>query len=220
MPKTLLQLTDDAIVLLRENPETGMGFYIVKGHFPQTYVDRDFVIGGNYYLLPFRHPEIFSVADLLEGTPMPHSAERTSDFAVSRSAATRHDLALPPGYMPKVGCFPLYNTVTLTEDTVCARYLGSGADNRVHDGILAKDTLVTTRYDLNEVRTGYGAVARYALPLPSPASHVFEYELPAGTQLLIGTIPPCFAQIGGGIEMRLSEPTPVVLHGYRHLSDF
>jgi len=220
MPKRLLQLSDDTVSLLRAHAETGMGFYVVKGHFPESYVDRDFVIAGDHYVVPFRHPEIFSVADLLEGRPLPLESEKTANFVITRSAAARDEVSLPPGYKPNPACIPLHASVTLAEPTVCCRYLGSPSDARMSKGALARDTLLTTRFELNEVRTGFAAVARFALPLPSPASHVFEYELPAGTPLLIRTVPPCFAQMGGGIEIRLSAATPVVLHGYRRLSDF
>lgn len=220
MPKRMLQLSDKIVRLLRGYAETGMGFYVVKGHFPETYVDRDFVIGGNHYVLPFRHAEIFSVADLLDGRPLPLDAEQTANFVISRSAAARDDLSLPPGYKPHAPCVSVYASVSLPEPTVCCRFLGSASDPRLSDQTLAANTLLTTRLELNDVFTGFAAVARYALPLPSPASHVFEYELPAGTHLLIRTVPQCFTQMGGGVELRLCAPTQVTLRGYLRLSDF
>ncbi|MCK7492872.1 MAG: hypothetical protein MZW92_16160 [Comamonadaceae bacterium] len=32
------------------------------------------------------------------------------------------------------------------------------------------------------------------------ASHVFEYELPAGTRVQVGAVLSCFGQVGGGVE--------------------
>lgn len=219
MAKRLLQLTGDLIQLLRTHSETGMGFYVVKGRFSWAYVDSVFVIGGSHCLLPLTHPEFFSVADLLEGVSIPPTVEETSGFVVTSSAPSRHAAPLPSRYKPQPGCVPLIGSVTLSQPTVFCRYLAPAEDARWADSMLPKGTYLATRFDLNDARTGFAAVARYALPLPIPASHVFEYELPSGTHMQIGTAFSCFGQAGGGVEVRLTAQTPATPQGQRLLAD-
>lgn len=220
MEKRLLQLDAETIEILRQHPETGMGFYVVKGHFPRAYVDSVFVIGGDHYLLPMKHPEFFCVADLLAGTPLPEEAEISAGFTVSSSAPARSVTSLPTGYKPPPGCVPQVRSTTLSEAAVVCRYLGSAEDPRLSDSTLPEGTYLTTRLDLNDVHTGYAAVGRYALPLPVAASHIFEYELPAGTSVQVGAVPSCFGQVGGGVEVRLMERTSVTPRTRVLLLDF
>ena len=39
-------------------------------------------------------------------------------------------------------------------------------------------------------------------PLPIPASYEHRYTLPAGTELLVGTVAPNNGQAGGGVEVQ------------------
>lgn len=71
MPKPLLQLNEVAIRSLREHSETGMGFYVGNGRLSQEHTERVLVVSDNHYVVPFDHPEFFSVVDLLEGKPFP-----------------------------------------------------------------------------------------------------------------------------------------------------
>lgn len=209
MPKRLLQLPEDAIRALPEHPETGMGFYVVKGRFPQAYVDNVFIVAGDNFLVPLRHPEFFSVSDLLDARPLPEGAEPATGFVVASSAPTRHAASLPSGYKPSQDCVPVFATLTLSDPAVLSRYLGCEFDPRLADSQLPKGTVLTSRLNHSDVHTGFAATSRYAHPLPAPVCHVFEYELPAGAQLQIGTVLPCFGQVGGGVEIRLLATTPV-----------
>jgi hypothetical protein len=220
MAKRLLQLADETIDILRQHPETGMGFYVVKGHFPRAYVDSVFVIAGDHYLLPMKHPDFFCVADLLSGVPLPEESEKMAGFTLSSSAPARNAASLPTGYKSATGCVPLVRTTTLAEPVVVCRYLASEADPRSSDSRLPDGTYLTTRLDLNDVHTGFAAVGRYALPVPVAASHVFEYELPAGTHVQVGAVLSCFGQVGGGVEVRLTAPTSVTPGNRVLLLDF
>ncbi len=220
MAKRLLQLADETIDILRQHPETGMGFYVVKGNFPRAYVDSVFVIAGDHYLLPMKHPDFFCVADLLSGVPLPEESEKIVGFTVSSSAPARNAASLPTGYKSATGCVPLVRTTTLAEPVVVCRYLASEADPRLSDSTLPEGTYLTTRLDLNDVHTGFAAVGRYALPVPVAASHVFEYELPAGTHVQVGAVLSCFGQVGGGVEVKLAARTNVTPRARVHLLDF
>lgn len=209
MPKRLLRLPDDAISMLSGLAETGMGFYVVKGRFPQAYVDNVYVVAGNHYLVPLRHAEYFSVADLMDGATLPETAESAASFHLESSAASRHAAALPTGYKPPQETMTVSAALTLEQPMVMCRYLGSEDDPRLVDGQLAKGSFVTTRLDLSEARTGYAATSRFGHPLPAPLCCVVEYEIPAGISLQLATVPPCFGQGGGGIEARLVTSAPV-----------
>lgn len=220
MAKQLLQLPDDAIQILPQHPETGMGFYVIKGHFPKAYVDNVFIIAGDHYLVPLRHAEFFSVADLIEGRPLPRNAETAEGFVITSSSSSRHAASLPSGYKPTAECVPVFAAATLPEATVLGRYLGAETDPRLVDSRLVPGSILTTRLNRNDVQTGFAATSRYGLPLPSPACHVFEYEIPSGTQVIIGTVLPCFGQVGGGIEIRLTAATAVTPCGQQRLGEF
>jgi hypothetical protein len=219
MPKRLLQLPDDAVRILPEHPETGMGFYVVKGRFPQAYVDNVFIVAGDNYLVPLRHPEFFSVADLLDARPLPSEAETAAGFVLTSCAASRHTASLPSGYKPSQDCVPVFASVALGEPTVLSRYLGCDTDPRLSDSQLPKGTVLTSRLNHSDAHTGFAATSRYAHPLPAPVCNVFEYELPAGTQLQIGTVLPCFGQVGGGAEIRLLAATAVTPCGQIRLPE-
>src|SRR3990170_4770099 len=72
------------------------------------------------------------------------------------------------------------------------------------DDVLAGTPIPTER---DNADSGFGAVGRYALPIPLPASHVFQYELPQGTTIEVGTVGPNFGQSGGGVEIHLPNAT-------------
>ncbi|MCK7491646.1 MAG: hypothetical protein MZW92_08090 [Comamonadaceae bacterium] len=49
-----------------------------------------FIVAGDNFLVPLRHPEFFSVADLLDARPLPDGAEPATGFVLASSAPTRH----------------------------------------------------------------------------------------------------------------------------------
>jgi hypothetical protein len=217
MPKRLLQLPEDAVLMLAALPETGMGFYVIKGRFPQAYVDNVYIVGGDLNLLPLRHAEFFSVADLIDGAALPVTAEAAAGFIVSSSAASRHAASLPSGYKPAQDCVPVFATLSLSEPMVLSRYLGSAIDPRLGECQLSKGTVLTSHLNHSDAHTGFAAVSRFGHPLPSPLCNVFEYELPAGAQFQVSTVLPCFGQVGGGIELRLLADAPVTACGQQRL---
>lgn len=80
-------------------------------------------------------------------------------------------------------------------------------DPRIVSGVLAAGSYLTTDEDLKLVTSGFGAVGRYALPSPFPASYKTECRLPAGTAFHIGTTRPNFGQAGGGVEVLITIAT-------------
>lgn len=89
------------------------------------------------------------------------------------------------------------------------RFSAFANDRRVtaNRGLLP-GTYATTAADAAHVATGSQAVARYALPNPTPAIHRFTIQPPAGTQLQRGIAQPAYGQPGGGVEVIFTAGSP------------
>jgi hypothetical protein len=94
--------------------------------------------------------------------------------------------------------------VTLTNaGEIFKRFSAFPNDRRITPGKgLTAGTFATTKEDADaHVRTGADAVARYALPNPTPASNVFTIYPPESADLKRGTAQPANNQPGGGAEV-------------------
>lgn len=215
--KTLLQLDEQEIVRLSDRPETGMGYYVVTRRLSFETEDSMVVIAGDHFVVPLAHPEFFSLEDLIDGIPLPQHAARK--VKLTASLFSRTIASLPPHYRPTAGAVPLLGSATVSAPTTFFRFVGPAIDPRFAGGPLAQDTYLTTSLDRTYANTGFAAVGRYALPLPSPASHVFEYELPAGTTIQVGTVLPNYGQAGGGVEIKLPARQAAVQRGPHIIDD-
>lgn len=129
---------------------------------------------------------------------------------------------LPPGYIKSFGAHQLLGQITISNNLRVFRFTLSQIDYRYNPiGTLMNKTYLTPVNERQFVNSGFGAVGRYALPLPLPASYIHDYTLPAGTKLLVGTVAPQFGQAGGGVEiMTTSDVSNVVCNGMTHIDDF
>jgi hypothetical protein len=75
------------------------------------------------------------------------------------------------------------------------------------DGSLRSGTYATTADDAKNVKTGRNAVARYALPNPSPASWRFTIKPEKDTVVRKGIVEPAYGQPGGGVEAMFTNGT-------------
>ena len=85
-------------------------------------------------------------------------------------------------------------------------------DRRFSAGQIIQNTYLTSFNDQQFVNSGFGAVGRYAMPLPLPASYKHQYTFPAGIRLLVGTVAPQFGQAGGGVEVKTTSSVSGVVH--------
>jgi hypothetical protein len=206
--KPVLLVQDDQLKKLGTHAfaETGMGFYIATSMTGDLYA-----VLSDGAALPLQADTVFyDLTDLIAGDPVPQSKNYgtvnfTNTFPTRASAGLALlGLNISPHYAGAAGAFPLVASVTLTVTTVFCRYIRSLPDNRYSAaGSLSAKTYLTTRLDSAYANSGFAAVGRFALPMPLPASHVVEYELPAGTLIEVGTVSPLFGQAGGGVEIRL-----------------
>jgi hypothetical protein len=200
MTKPFAKLASVDTYALRELPESGMGYYILTGRLDNEQHDRTLVIVGDRIIPATDHSSLFTMKDLGNREPFPQQGRGGVDLGNLR--VTLSTVTLPLGYVAAVGAVPLLGALTLSTSTKFYRLIMAGSDHRYSAGTLAKDTYLTTELDHQLVNTGFGAVSRYALPIPVPASNLFEYEFPAGTVLSVGTVPSNFGQSGGGVEVK------------------
>lgn len=200
MPKPYGRLASIDTYALRELPESGMGYYVIRARIGTEAYERTLIIAGDRIVPADSHPELFSVHDLWNREPFPQ--EHRAGIDLSNLQTTRSNVSLPPGYVATSGAVPLLGTLTLASNAKFYRFIMVPSDHRYSGGTIARDTYLTRELDCKMVNTGFGAVGRYALPIPVPASYVFEYLLPAGTVLNVGTVAPNFGQSGGGVEVR------------------
>ena len=106
----------------------------------------------------------------------------------------------------------MLSTITLSYPTKFFRYTSINWDHRYSLGQIAQDTYLTSYNDHQFVNSGFGAVGRYALPLPLPASHEHQYTFSAGTRLICGTVAPQYGQAGGGVEVKTTSSVTGVRH--------
>lgn len=150
---------------------------------------------------------------MIEGTPFPSNEEIVNvTFPHSVPVVLLTNTSLPPGYLPAIGAHPLLGSLVLQHHTRFMRFTSTPIDGRFGGGRLSQGTYLTSFNDQQFANTGFGAVGRYALPMPVPASYVHDYTIPAGTQLLVGTVSPQFGQAGGGVEVKTVANVDNVVH--------
>jgi hypothetical protein len=220
--KPLMVLADANLRDLQAGPLTGINFYVVEG--PRGYLAA---LQDGAALPLYADPRFYCVDDLLAGAPVPTLRVTAAPIAIQPSFPSRFNAlialqaaAISPAYTGATGAFPLIATDTLAVNTVFRRYLSTPADHRFVGGQLTAGTYLTSQTDAAHADSGFGAVGRYALPLPLPVVHVIQYELPAGTTIEIGTVAPNFGQSGGGVEVRLTSKTSATQVGALVLPEY
>jgi hypothetical protein len=217
MAKPYAKLASIDTWALRDIPESGMGYYIVNARLNNESAERTLIVAGDRILPATEHPQLFSIKDLWSREPFPQ--ELRSGIDLSNITSSMSAVSLPPGYVSSPGALPLLGTLTLSAPTKFHRLMMTTSDHRYSGGMLTKDTYLTTDLDHQLVNSGFGAVGRYALPIPVPASNVFEYEFPIGTVLSVGTVLPSFGQAGGGVEVKTTAAVTAVQKSLPKLSD-
>lgn len=204
-----LQLDEQSLRAIETLPEAGMDYYIASGDCYISAIEIPLIIRSNGTFIPFKGgSEVYDLGDLIEGTNFP---DKDNSLTV-KVTSLRSDVSLancvniPAGYVPTQGAHKLLGSITLGSPTNFFRYTSTPNDPKYTAGhtygTIKKDTYLTSINDKQFANTGFGAVGRYAIPLPMPASHQHDYTLPAGTRLLVGTVAPSFGQAGGGVEVK------------------
>lgn len=172
---------------------------------PGTATFQDFS-GGNTFPIDQENPEKSEIVDLAKAI----------DLLKSTATKMKMYLTINPQYkLPGVGSFPLVGSQTLSEDTRFFRVICSQSDFRYDSNsmVLRDSTYLMPYLDHLHSNSGFATVARFALPIPLPACYLFQYELPAGTQIRVGTVAPAFGQSGGGVEVMTENRVPAKQYG-------
>jgi hypothetical protein len=72
---------------------------------------------------------------------------------------------------------------------------------------IAQDTYAAPASEVPFAPTGFGAVARFALPTLLPACYRYELQPVAGTPIECGASVPLYGQSGGGVEVKFTALT-------------
>jgi hypothetical protein len=222
MKKILMLVEYSQMKYLTTNyPETGMNFQVTDTDSGLLAVLEDSIA------LPFYDdPMFYCVNDLVAGIPIPtrrdHGFLTISQVFPDRITAfsALQAARISPAYTGTAGAVPLIASYALTQDTIFYRCLSTNTDPRYIAGNLQKGTYLTTALDQNYANSGFATVGRYALPIPLPASHVIQYELPKGTAIMAGTVAPMFGQSGGGVEVQLPNSQAVKQIGQSFVADY
>lgn len=217
----LLKLDTDSLESLGEVEEAGMDFWIVLAEQDIVAANEPIVVRGNGVAAPFHAAsDYYSMTLMAEGLAMP-SDFKSLKLVNPTSALATSSVTLPSGYTPTRGAHQLLGTVTLLHPAKFYRYTSQPTDSRFSSGTLKNGTYLTTDWDQAFANTGFGAVGRYALPLPVPASHKHTYTIPAGTTLQVGTVAPNYGQAGGGVEVKtIASIAGVARNSSQQLDDY
>ena len=202
---------------LLERRETGMGYQIVKTNIRKT----PFELGIEFLL-------VLNAEVIDELFPPFRSVMKVDSFIQKRNA----EIALSE--LSRGGSFEVLSEAGAQElgfiakadrssekpasenppekskqDEEFLRFSAFSNDRRINaDGSVLPDTYVTTRVDGLTVRTGAEAVARYALPNPTPAEHRYHLKPPTSITVRRGRVAPAYGQPGGGIEVVFVDAGP------------
>jgi hypothetical protein len=101
----LLKLDDESLQAVFRT-ESGMDFAIVKGFSTAVPLHSVLVVRGNGYAAPIeRHEGIYTVADMVEGHPLPRADADVWMIALSNIVPVTKltSVSLPRGYLPARG---------------------------------------------------------------------------------------------------------------------
>ena len=204
------KLPAHAETTLLQQPESGMGFQIVKARLQFE----------RHTLFVFNVEVMLTTEELLDGVEWSDDVSTVipNDFEFDRVLSIREfeaeeapetaqgidavlwalRLPAPPSALAPTALV----TRTTSGREGFLRYSAFPRDKRIGaDGSLQSGTYATTVSDARFAVSGLAAAGRYALPNPSPAVHVFTIVPPPGVSYRAGTARPAFGQAGGGVEV-------------------
>ncbi|MFC1924041.1 hypothetical protein ACFLXA_01570 [Chloroflexota bacterium] len=206
----IYRISDQAAESLINLPESGMGFQVIR------YRSDNFIVINATIIFPLNNitKRGFSEEEyrLLYYDPTDPEASQISQLEIM-------DL---PGELPivfshldrelqDIGLELTFNkTATSPPEYVISprrpysyyRFCAYPYDKRVDKktGNFFAGTYATTYNDLHFVPSGFAAVGRYAIPIPTSAQFVSQI-ITCDPPTLMGTSPPNFGQAGGGVEV-------------------
>lgn len=227
-----------------QSPEAGMGYLICRIKNDRQRQPAFYAILLNGAVLPFSieaDPTYYNLKDLFNAESLPSVPKENPGLKFNRkmlvdraqgadeflrllaqhtkSATTT--ATIHPGAITSV---PLIYPSKLKAGTILHRFVSHPTDRgRANFGgvtTMAAGSYFCGLKEPSHVDTGLLAVGRFALPIPLPATHMFQYELQQDANVLAGTVEPLFGQSGGGVEICLSHNTDVKTVGHAIIPPF
>lgn len=203
-------------------PETCMGFQVAR------LADDSIVIisSDGLVIACYKSSFFFDIYDLLSETNVPEYREerRLKVLHVfpdrKKAGSALAVIEMKEAYLGAVCGIRMQSRYLLASDQRFYRLISASTDLRYNSGKLQAGSYMTSKADMLYANTGLAAVSRFALPIPRPASHIFEYEIPKDTEVKVGAISPVFGQAGGGVEVLLDSKTPARFLGYTRIVDY
>ncbi len=234
--KKLLKLNPKTLEKLSEKEEAGMDYWLVKtfdlvetfdNSSLQELSGQTLVVRGNGVAIPYKAcDQYYSMEEFQAGEPFPEFSPKSPNLQklnlTNISTCSILTVSLPQNYISTVGAHPLLGTLNLSHAAKFYRFTSSPTDSKFNKNTqtLQAGTYLTTDSDQKFVNTGFGAVGRFALPMPIPASYKHTYTIPAKNNLQVGTVAPNFGQSGGGVEvMTNASISNVVFHTTHQIGD-
>jgi hypothetical protein len=205
----MLKLTPSQINEMLSSPETGMGYQVVEATMRDDKRKEGVVLNAD--LLVLKEERQQNLVQLRENY---ETAFRVAKDAGSEVRAIRvigqpnQSMRLSEAVAKSLGGADGGPTAKTKSGDVFKRFSAYSNDRRVaSDGSLTAGTFATTETDSKMVKTGIEAVARYAIPNPSPASYRYAIRPQKDTQITVGVAQPAYGQPGGGVEVIFTSGT-------------
>ena len=202
----LLRVGDAAVEALLGQPESGLGYQIVR-HCAEAYVVFNATVAIS--LRELREEQLSdSDYELLSGDPAGENVKSAGLWDVDRGLQVVYS-SFEGGEIADEFGLSFAETVIRPSDSAVPsqvprsyyRYSPYSKDRRVTaDGNFLPGTYATTYSDMHFVPSGYAAVGRFALPSPASARYLFSI-VTCKVPSLMGTAAPNFGQAGGGVEV-------------------
>lgn len=218
----ILRLSDAAMADVVATVESGLDYYTVNGKCDVLSVEQPFYVRTNGTVLPLNGGgDFYDLSMLARAEPFPdNSRQITLSRVTPCRVVSAVIVSLPTGYVPSRGAHPLLGKITLRYPTRFFRFASTPHDPRYSAGHLSEGTYLSTQNDATFMNTGFGAVGRFALPMPIPASYRHDYTLPVNTVLAVGTVSPAFGQAGGGVEVCTTDPVSATFNKSDTIDDY
>ena len=199
----MIKLTERFIESLVHQPESGMGYQIVKAEYNRGPIKG---VAYNAELIVFDH-ENRRIITFEQYQELVKIASTDTSLIKSISVIPPQPTLMRSVYqISEEKPFGKPATEGEIEETkkneIFKRFTSYRNDRRITArGGLIRGTYATTEEDARNVNTGKEAVEIYALPNPNPAKYRFTIEPEEDTNIQKGKVQPAFGHKGGGVEV-------------------
>ncbi len=199
----MIKLSERFIESLVRQPESGMGYQIVKAEYNRGKING-VVYNAKLLIFEYESRRIITFEQYQE----------LVKTASTDTSLIKTITVIPPQPTLMKSAFriseekPLGKPATEGEneetekDEIFKRFTAYSNDRRITArGSLLPDTYATTEEDALNVKTGKEAVERYALPNTKPAIYRFTIEPEEETKIKKGIVQPAYGHKGEGVEV-------------------